>query len=168
MPHLIRKAVPADMPELLRMGRAFHASNRMANVCPFDEESTTATLNIFLQGTLDCILLVSDHIPDVLTGNPADNSPSKLGGMLALLAAPNYMNRHFVIVQELFWWAEDGKGMKLIEHGKAWVRERGWKYLMLAETGRGDERSKLVYKRMGFEPIERFYLADVAHETSRG
>lgn len=166
MPVMIRPAVLADIPELVRLGRAFYDGSKMQQYCGFDENTLRLTLNhlIISQASGATLLLVNDHVPDVLQAGA--HYPAKLGGMLALMAFPGYFDTHSRMVQELFWWAEDGHGLDLITRAKLWVASTGGGAMMIAETGPGNVRNSRVYQRMGFEPVERFYMQFVAHETS--
>lgn len=158
MPIVTRRAVFADMPELLRLGRLFHQSNHMAAACEFIEDNALQSLEWLLSEMAAgrALLAVSDHVPDVID---AHTTAGKLGGMLAVLAVPSYFNRGFVMVQELFWYSENGHGMELVTAAKRWQAEIGSRAMLLAETGRSDPRLQRVYERMGFLPVERFYLA---------
>lgn len=167
MPVYVRPAVLGDMDELLRLGRAFYEGSCMMKFCGFDEGSLRRSIEwlIAQQEPGNTLLLVSDHVPDRLE---AGVKPlAKLGGMLAIMAFPGYFDNASRMVQELFWWAEDGNGLKLIEQAKVWVAATGGGAMMIAETGPGNVRNSRVYERMGFEPVERLYMQNVAHETSK-
>lgn len=168
MPVIVRNARMSDLPELMRLGRAFYDTNQMQRYCKFDEDTAALTLTHLIQQQEagNALLLVSDHVPELLEGGK--EYPAKLGGMLALLSFPGYFDKSSRMVQELFWWAEDGRGIELVNRARLWVANTGGGAMMLAETGRGDERMARLYKRLGFEPVERFYMAYVAHETSKG
>lgn len=158
MPVVIRNAVKGDMPELLRLGRAFFEASPLSKVCEFNETTARFTLTHLIdqQALGQAQLLVSDHVP-----NELPSKDKRLGGILALVAFPGYFNAHSRMVQELFWWAEDGHGLELLSKGQLWVAETGGALMMLSELGRGDEKSARAYKRMGFVPAERMYLAAV-------
>lgn len=167
MPVMVRPAVLGDMDELLRLGRAFYDGSCMVKYCGFDEGSLRRCLEwlIAQQDAGMTLLLVSDHVPERLAGG--EKVAPKLGGMLAMMAFPGYFDNTSRMVQELFWWAEDGHGLELINRAKLWVAASGGGAMMIAETGPGDARNSRVYQRMGFEPVERLYMQIVAHETSK-
>lgn len=88
--------------DLLEMGRKFHAAS--GHPAPYDPQAASAMLDqIEAQGGLF-------------------TSPR---GMIGGIIAPLWMSPQWTAAVELFWWAEDGQGLRLLRRFEAWAKEMG-------------------------------------------
>ena len=146
----IRPAVPEDMADLVRMGRAFHAQSSMSRVAEFDETSFATTLAALLLGDVAGAVLVAER-------------DGKLTGMTACLLFPMYFNFACPAAQELFWWVEPehrtGTGVALIDALETAAREAGAKaFLSASIAGLRDEAIARLYARRGYALTENTYI----------
>lgn len=145
---IVRHATAADIPELLRMGRAFCEASHYREV-GFDE-SSVRTLMEQMVASADALLLIAD------AGKPV--------GMLGALRYPFYMNRNHPTVQELFWWVDEserksGAGLSLIAGLEQWSKDSGAKSVHMGSLDSSDpERIEVIYKRRGYKPSERIFI----------
>lgn len=137
-----RPATIEDLPECLRMGRAFaHAAKLDA-----DDESLIGTLHLLLrEGAL------------FVTGDPVN-------GMVGGLAYPAYYNRSLCSAQELFWFVDpnarrSGAGQALFDALQEWAREKGAHTLTMVTLDDLDgERVADFYCSRGYRPLERNFM----------
>lgn len=145
---MIRQAAPSDLPELLRMGTAFHAVTGVADLIPLDAGTLTNTFLNLIEND-DAALLVME-------------GDEGLVGATGALLHPHYFNAAHKTGQELFWWIDPehrGAGAILFDALEAWVRERGAQtFSMIALEALEAERVGLIYRRRGYRPVERSYL----------
>lgn len=143
---MIRHAVPGDLPELLRMGRAFHAVTGVADVIPLDEATLTQTFLNLMQGGV--ILVVEGE--------------DGLVGATGALLHPHYFNASHLTGQEMFWWIDPehrGCGAELFTALEQWVRDQGaHSFSMIALDALDPERVGLIYRRRGYRATEHSYL----------
>lgn len=147
---MIRHATPADLPVLLRHGRAFVAALPYAELITFDAESFGVTLLRVLQ---DDILLVAEE-------------GGTLVGMAAMAIYPAFHNARALIAQELFWWVEpgcrNGVGRALLEELEAEARRRGAALIRMAcVTGLRHEALGRLYERRGYVEADRGYMRGI-------
>jgi len=141
---VIREATEADIPELLRMGRAFFGATAFGAV-GFDEESAAATARMLIK-LPNGILLITE------------------GGMAGALVYPFYFNAAHMTAQELFWWVDPdarkgGTGIHLLVALEAAARAKGAQSLTmicLAEI-EGPAVAEL-YLRNGYAPSEQSFI----------
>ena len=139
MRHPIREAQHEDIPALLDMAQRFHA--RAFVRIPLCLDTLTAALAGLIDNPQGVVLMAGET--------------AAAGALLH----PSWMNRDHLTGSELFWWAEDGGGMGLLEALEAWAAAQGAdSFGMVAlETMRPDAVGAL-YRRKGYEPSERSYL----------
>jgi len=143
---VIRPATPEDMPELLRMGRAFFAATAFGEI-GFEEDEARATLTLLAERG---ILLVAEQ--------------NGLCGMAGALVFPFYFNLSHLTAQELFWWVDprarqSGQGAELLAALEAAARARGAKSLtMIALDEIDGPRVAELYRRNGYAPSERNFI----------
>lgn len=83
------------------MGAAFHAASGLP--VPFDPQA------------------MSEVCANLIPGGVFVSGAGMIGGVIApALCAPSWR-----MAVELFWWAEDGKGLALLSAFEAWARENG-------------------------------------------
>ena len=146
---IVRRATDKDMPELLRMGRAFHANSSMSRIAEFDDASFQMTLEALLSGDMAGLIIVAED--------------EQIVGMAACLLFPLYFNMGCPAAQELFWWVEpgnrNGTGMALIDALETTAREAGAKaFLSGSVAGLRDEAIARVYARRGYVLTENTYI----------
>mgnify|MGYP000894854066 CR=1 len=141
---MLREATLADMPELVRMGRAFHAAAKLD--IEFDD-STFRDLCAQLIEADGALLLIDD------------------GAMLAALCFPIYFNASALVAQELFWWVDPdkrGAGIRLLQRAEQWAKEKGAVTLqMIALDELSGESVGRLYERRGYRPLERSYVRNL-------
>lgn len=143
---MIRAACEADMPDLLRMGRAFYGSTEREGVVPFCEASAEATARLLLsQG----ILLVAEFETHVI-------------GMIGLMVSPSLMNHAYLVASEIMWWVDadarwSGAGLRLIRAAENAARDAGAVEITMVRLDNSPRAAELVYLRRGYRPGEHSY-----------
>lgn len=75
------------------------------------------------------------------------------GGMIGGLIAPFWASPEDVEAWEMFWFAEDGRGLELLDAFTAWAKAQGAQQVVLT-TFKRDAKALI---RRGFEPSETIY-----------
>jgi GNAT superfamily N-acetyltransferase len=135
---VIRKAIRADIPHLVVMGKHFlHASKYETHIA----ENPDAMF--------DLLLRLVDADGGIVFVSGEDRPQGMIGGHLF----QHPISRE-VMASELFWWVEPehrGAGMALYRAFEQWAREHGAvKIQMIAP----DERTARAYVALGFDQIE--------------
>lgn len=160
MPINVRLAKKCDMEDLLSLCRDFRNESKMYKGGEFKDETAKKVLSWLIQSNKDganAVLLVSEIIPDVIDSS---TPPSKICGMIAMMASPDLWNDSVLVSQELFWYARNGTGINLLNRAREWAVDKGCSHWLMAERlndGVLDERIHKVYNRFGLSPVERFY-----------
>ncbi|KQM58793.1 MULTISPECIES: GNAT family N-acetyltransferase [unclassified Sphingomonas] len=140
---MIRDATPTDIPELLRMGRAFAAKLRLGETVGYDE-ATMERLFAHLIDSPTGILLVTD------------------GGAAGGMIYPAMFNAQHTTGQELFWWVDPGKrgkGIALLVALEAKARELGAdSWMMSTVEALNFEAASKLYERRGYRASDRNFL----------
>jgi len=150
---IARRAEPADLPDILRMGAAFHAASPVRQSIPLDTDS----FQQFCKQAFDN--------PAVGFWVAADGD--RVAGMAAAVIFPSYFNNTATIVQELFWWVDPdargtGAGKQLIESIEQWAEKLDAKVVfMIALADKNEEKMQNVYARRGYRPLERTFIREV-------
>jgi GNAT superfamily N-acetyltransferase len=145
---LIREAAVSDIPEIARLGEAFHTQAGWDEI-PYSVEDCAASLEAFMQA--DCfVCLVAEH-------------EGRIVGMAAGVLSPVYFNRDHLSGEELFWWvAEEAPqfaGIRLLDALENHARERGcqtWQMKALARLN--GERMLRLYERRGYRAAEQIFI----------
>lgn len=141
---MIRLAEKSDMPELLRMGKAFFDSSSYNQITKFDELSVTAVLNKLIE---DKTLLTD--------GKTA---------LLGFVVFPMFMNVSTVIAQEQFWWVDEdargnGVGVELLKKAEELAKEYGAKaFSMISLDELNGEKVNKLYLSKGYKRKEQTFL----------
>lgn len=131
----MRESTESDIPDLVAMGRKFHAaSNELA---PFDGDAVAN----FLAG-----LIAHDDGIVFRTGK----------GMIGGILAPAYCDPSWVMAVEMFWWSEDRRGLDLLRGFEKWAKEKGANEVRTA-TMTNLERASMILEKSGFAPLETSY-----------
>ena len=141
----IRRATLADIPHLMRMGGAFHASlPYLKDVMPFDADT-------FGQCVYGMIL------------NGADNSAIFVAekcdipcGMAAAVVCIHWFNRNHRAAQEMFWWVDEdarrsSAGVRLFDALEDWVSRSGAQSMTVSSTSAENApKVREFFERRGF------------------
>jgi len=129
---MIRHAETSDLPRILEMGLKFHDAGGVK--APYSKDATARTV----QGLIDSpdgVVLVSE------TG--------MIGG--AVMAA--YCSDSWKIAVELFWWAEDRQGLKLLRGFEQWAASAGANEIRMTTIHSLDGADRILSRR-GYAPSE--------------
>lgn len=140
---MIRRAIEADIPALVEMGRKFHAMAPHGPMGAFDEAGVENVLRF----------LITSPSALVLT-----NGDGAIGGVLS----PVYFNPSKTMAEESFWWARKG-GKELLQEFERAARLMGADFVLLSTLE--NELSTVidrVVSRVGYLPVERRYLKELA------
>lgn len=143
----IRHATLADLPEIARLGRKFHAQAGWSDMFGYDEGDCAKSLAAFMDTGLFICLVAGEPICGMA------------GGMMS----PVYFKHDHLSGEELFWWVDDDApqmtGVRLLDALENAARERGcgsWQMKSLARLG--GERMDALYERRGYRASERSFI----------
>lgn len=150
----VRPATPDDLPELVRMGRAFHEASKLAERgLPFDPASLTefcAYLGRSVHGL--CLVGTVD---------------GAVRGAVAGQISPFFLAHNVFVAEEKWWWVDPearGSGLhaRLFTAFSVWARRSGADVVMMAAlaTLRPAVLDR-IYRRMGFKRLEMHYVKGV-------
>ena len=132
---MIRKATITDIPELLEMGKKFHAASGQ----PFEfNEDAVGSLLIDMMLLPDGVVFRSD------------------AGLVGGKIAPAYCDPDWRVAIELFWWAEDRQGLKLLRAFEAWAKDNEANEVRMTTLPALPSADAIV-RRFGYEPSEISY-----------
>lgn len=141
---MIRLATLEDMPELLRMGKAFFDVSGYGELTEFSAQDTEIVL----------ISLIEQE--SLLTDGKS--------GMIGFLVFPMFMNSSYTLSQELFWWVDDDKrksklGVQLLKAAEKQSKEKGADSMIMLSINdlNGDKVNKL-YESLGYKRQEQTYM----------
>lgn len=126
---MIRTATVDDIPEIVSLGRAFHAASHWAGVVDFDDE------------------WLAENAANWIASDNADVFLSE-GGLLIMVACPLHFFRE-VVAQELTFWAIDGLGNELRQAGEEWARSKGARVVLMGAHEPGKPEVMARWYRMG-------------------
>lgn len=129
---MVWAAGEGDVQELLQMGKKFH---RMAALpCRYDELAFANTLRGLMAGQ-DTTVLRSER------------------GMIGGAMVPAFIDPDWKIAIELFFWSEDGHGMRLMRAFEKWATDMGASEIrMSAESSL--PRAAKIYALRGYKKTE--------------
>jgi GNAT superfamily N-acetyltransferase len=142
----VRRAVEADLPRLVAMGRRFIAESRYREhiACnPAQLETIMRRLIADDSGAL----FVADQ----------DGAATGMIGVYAFAHPLDASPR----VGELFWWVEPehrGPGLDLLRAAEAWARERGARSLLMVAP---NKRLAAAYRALGYAKLEEHFTKDL-------
>lgn len=135
---MIRPATAADIPELARLGKAWHAASHWPEFVPYDEGDLALTLGAILSSD-DAFLLVSEK--------------DGLCGAICVQFVRMYFNSRAKFANEFFWFSNDPRlGLKLLREAERVAFERGAACFILGNQT-NDERIAGIYTRLGYRPF---------------
>lgn len=141
----VRRAIHADIPALLRMGRAFFEESGFEAESSYDEASVTATLTHLLDGG-GAVFIAEKN--------------GRAVGIAAALAYPFYFNTNCRAGQELFWWLDPAHrggvlGVRMLKAMEKWARDEGCHtFMMISLPSLTESPAAKLYARMGYRPSE--------------
>lgn len=149
----VRKATEADLPEYMKLAKAFHMASPMHGAIDFDPDGYSR----FYLSSLnqDSIGIWLAEIDD------------KIVGICGALAYPLYFNPSALVVQELWWWLTpsargSGAGAKMFQQIEQWAKEQNAVALfMIALEDQRAQKMERLYARAGFRPMERTFIKEV-------
>jgi GNAT superfamily N-acetyltransferase len=137
---MIRKAGLDDLPELVRLGKAFH-ERMVYNTRPFNAASFEAALTGYVE---------ADSI-GVWVGDKA----------MAVAMIGTHPATGHVMASELMLYSEGARqGLALLKAMKNWAKEKGASDLILTDQMNMRDLAAL-YERVGAHPVERVYRAEL-------
>jgi hypothetical protein len=147
---LIRPAVVADIPAILRMGRAFFEQAGWPAFAEWHEPSVDLTLRGFIAGTIPGGLLAAEDGDQIV-------------GMAAFMVFPFYFNLATSVGQEIFWWVEpayrSGVGMQMLDALENAARAQGaGVFIMASVSGLRDAALARIYSARGYRPAENTFI----------
>lgn len=138
---MIRPATLEDIPALIEMGRKFADEAGVTARIGWDDASVLEMLEVLIDGPAG-IVMVSER------------------GMIGGYVAAHPFNRNVRMFVELFWRAEDGRGLALLKAAEAQAEALGaTKSVMVAMDGM--ERTSRLYGRLGYALCEAQYMKDI-------
>jgi hypothetical protein len=146
----IRHAEPADLPEIIDMGRDFFDQSGSAEFTTFDDASFATTIIALMSGLSGGVLLVAEI-------------GEKCVGMASCVAFPFYANMQTRVAQEIFWFVKpdcrNGVGSSLLDELEAEAMRGGAQvFLTAALSGLRDKAIGRVYERRGYRPAETSFV----------
>lgn len=140
---MIRDAVPADIPALLKLGERMHAESRYRDM-PWSTAKVGALMDALIASD-DGLLIVSDRDGEIT------------GGMLASIDE-HYFSSARVASDFALFVSPDRRGgiaaAALLRRYAAWARERGAVLIQAGiTTGVNVEAATRLYRAIGFQPI---------------
>lgn len=138
----IRPATIADVPEIVRLGRAFRAAVYADSVAD-NPSQMHQTATQFIDQPSSVIFVAEDR-------------GGALVGMIGLIAHVHFISG-VLTASEAFWFVDPlhrgSTGVKLLHRAMAWARERGATAMAMVQP-HGAEDVGALYLRLGFMPIE--------------
>lgn len=132
---MIRRAAPADLSEVVRMGRRHFAASGLPG--EFDADALRAFAERLIEGG---VILMSED------------------GMIGGTLSPVFCAPSRVLAVELFWSAEDGRGRDLLAAFEAWAWAAGASEIrMSAVVGHRGEAVGRLLRLAGYAPVETSY-----------
>ena len=125
-------ATTADIPRIVEMGRKFHIAAGIK--APFCEHATTNTVRGLIESDTGTVI-VSD------------------AGMIGGALAPAYCSANWTMAVELFWWAEDRRGLHLLKAFEQWAEDMGADEVRMT-TIHGLDGAARILDRRGYSACE--------------
>lgn len=131
----VRPARAGDIPAIVEMGKAFHAKGGLS--FGYDEGAVSALVERLIESDSGTVLM-SD------------------GGMIGGLLSPAYCDPKWNMAVELFWWASDRRGLKLLSAFEAWAADMGAQEVRMTTLNALPSGDRIVTRR-GYAPVETSY-----------
>lgn len=148
---MVREATLDDIPQIVDMGRAFHAASAYASIVAYDAESAGVTFAGLITGEDGVVFVYDDEF-------------GRIVGTTAAMAYPFFFNRHHKTGNEFFWWVDPDHrgsniGKALLDALEAWKETVNAKSFTLSalESMRPEVVGE-IYRRRGYMPSDRSYI----------
>ena len=136
---MVRQATLSDIPELLRLGRKFHAASPYASMVRFNDEDMTATLNNLINGA--GVVFKTRH--------------AICGGLIT----PLLFNHKALVGAELFLFSEKGTGLDVRKAFEKWASDNGAKYIQMSCLVNTKEKPmRRLFRSFGYDAKEVSFL----------
>lgn len=128
----MKEATHRDLPQIADMGARFHEASGVP--APFNADTFTA----FARALID---------------NPAAVVFLTDGGMIGGMVTPAYTSSQWRMAVELFWFADDGRGLRLLSAFEKWASGQGANEVRMT-TLPALEAAGTILSRRGYQPAE--------------
>lgn len=147
---MIRNATLADVPEIVRMSRAFYPTTHYAQWGDMDDE----TVADFAAG------LLTDHV--FLVAEDA----GRIVGMVGVLIAPFVFNKHLTGAYEVVWWVDpEARGSRiaasLLAEMEQRSKDRGATRIQMVHMPNSPPQAAALYERLGYVHSETSYTKEI-------
>jgi GNAT superfamily N-acetyltransferase len=146
---VIRRAEARDLPQMVEMGRAFHAEAGWPGLIEWDDAGAHASLAAMLDSEQSVMLVADDG--------------ERVCAMAAAVVCDVWFSPGQRSGQEWFWYvrpdARKGVGVLLLDALERAVKAKGAAtFTMLAVSGLRAEALARVYRRRGYRPAEQTFM----------
>lgn len=135
----MREATRADLAKVTDLGARFHAMSGVK--APFHAPTFAAFASSLIDGDQG-VILVTD------------------GGMVGGMIAPPYTSPDWKMAVEVFWFADDGRGLALLRGFERWAEEKGADEVRMT-TLSGLGAADMILRRKGYRRQETSYTRAV-------
>lgn len=140
----IRRAVLADLPQIVEMGRRFLHSTPYAELIADNPERMEAMASMLITQEHGLLYVAAD-------------SRGELVGMIGMLVFDHHLSGERV-AGEVFWWVDPHVrgtlGIRLLRNAEAWAAEQ---HVNLVQWVAPNEDVGRIYVRLGYAPVEVAY-----------
>jgi len=135
-----RLATYEDIPLMVPMGRRFHTASGFASYSDFNATDFADAIETLIDDECGLVLL-SDR------------------GMMGAAIGQLWYDKSITCAEELFWWSEDGSGLKMLKMAEEWARERGAKAMRMGCIVNDNlPRMDRLYDRLQYGAREAMYM----------
>ena len=144
---IIRDACVEDMPELLKMGKAFYDTTYYAKIAPFCEATSENLINIILDtGVLKVAVIDGEYC-----------------GMIGMVMFPFAFNAKVNSAHEIFWYVSPdarslGLAKALMKSAEQECLTKGAVSIQMAHLASSPEGVGKFYESLGYTLEESFYV----------
>lgn len=144
----IRRATHADLPEILRMSRAFYATTEYAPLVPFDPATVEKLATIIIDSHLYLV---------------AENEDGRVIGMVGMMYAPFSFNEAHKMCAEVVWYVDpaeqrNGVGALLLDAIEPEGKKDGASVFQMFILATSPAFAGEAYVRRGYVPAGNSYL----------
>jgi RimJ/RimL family protein N-acetyltransferase len=147
----IREATLIDVPALVAMGQRFRAESSYASLVAENPAQMAETATKLIEG--QGVVFV------------AEDRGGAIVGMIGFYLFVHPMSGQLT-AGETFWWSDvPAVGMGLFRRGKAWALAQGAETLLMTQPA-AVPRLGLLYKKLGFTPVETAWQLDLSAQEA--
>ena len=138
-----RLAELKDIPRLVALGEKFHAMAPHFKMGNFDPLAMSRVLKFMITSPNSVVFT---------------NGRGVIGGTLS----PVYFNPSKIMLEENFWWAEEG-GRPLLTAMEEWGKQQGATFILLSTLENSKTHViKRLMERRGYAPIEHQFIKELS------